>query len=65
MKVFILVVILMEKINWDENASGILRDIYLNYFLTPLVTNKQDLSHLKYAFSIRLRLINNKMMPES
>lgn len=55
----------MEKINWDENASGILRDIYLNYFLTPLVTNKQDLSHLKYAFSIRLRLINNKMMPES
>lgn len=55
----------MEKINWDENAMGILRDIYLNYILTPLATNKQGLSHLKYAFSIRLRLINNKMMLES
>jgi len=44
----------MEKINWDENAMGILRGIYLNYFLTPLATNKQDLSHMKLAFSIRL-----------
>lgn len=42
-KCLILVVLLVEKITWDENAMGILRDIYLNYFSAPGAINKQGL----------------------
>ena len=31
----------------DENAVGMRKDIYLNYFSVPLAVNKQGLSHPK------------------